>query len=124
MASILVVEDHDILRTVMVLTLQQAGYTTLEARSGRDALQHLTHNTRISLLITDLNMPEVGGLRLIETVQRDYAALPIVVISSFPRGIWVGNTAIQKVAQYLLKPVKQRQLLETVRLVINSAFVV
>jgi YesN/AraC family two-component response regulator len=63
-------------------------------------------------------------LRLIETVQRTYPQLPIIIISSFPKAIWAGNHAIQQVAQYLLKPVKQQQLLETVRFVISSSFAV
>ncbi len=123
MVRILVAEDHDILRTVMVLTLQQVGYRTLEARNGQDAIPHLAQDSQIRLLLTDLNMPDLGGLRLIETVQKDYPHVPIIIISSFPKGIWVGNHAIQRVAQYLLKPVKQQQLLETVRFIINSTFV-
>jgi len=123
MVRLLVAEDHDILRTVMVLTLQQVGYHTLEARNGQDAIQYLAQDPHIQVLVTDLNMPEMGGLRLIETVQKDYPHVPIIVISSFPKGIWAGNHAIQRVAQYLLKPVKRQQLLEAVRFIINSAFV-
>jgi CheY-like chemotaxis protein len=61
--SILVVEDQDEVRHMIARSLEAEGYRTVEARDGVQALA-LIRNQRIDLVITDIGMPQMGGLTL------------------------------------------------------------
>ncbi len=80
--TILTVDDSASVRQVVSFALRDAGDDTLEAVDGRDALTKLTANIR--LIITDLNMPNMGGLELIKQVRGGSANkyVPIVVLTT------------------------------------------
>jgi CheY-like chemotaxis protein len=63
-ATILVVEDHDESRQIIVRSLVEEGYQVVEARDGVQALSLLTSDRGIDLVITDIGMPNMGGLQL------------------------------------------------------------
>ena len=64
--SILVVEDEQELRSLFSLILEMEGFTVLQAADGEKGLELLrTHPGSISMLITDLNLPKIGGVDLI-----------------------------------------------------------
>jgi DNA-binding NtrC family response regulator len=78
---VLVVDDDGGVRHAMADVLGDEGYEVLLAENGRRALELL--DARVpALLITDLEMPEVGGERLIARVRELHPGLPILVISS------------------------------------------
>jgi CheY-like chemotaxis protein len=62
--TILVVEDEDEVRQIIVRGLEEQGYRVVEARDGVQALALLTSDPRIDLVITDIGMPNMGGLTL------------------------------------------------------------
>ena len=62
--TILVVEDHDNVRQELVRALRDDGYHVIEARDGELALSVLATGLRIDLLVTDIVMPNMGGLEL------------------------------------------------------------
>jgi two-component system chemotaxis response regulator CheY len=81
--TVLIVDDFEGIRQVIGLTLSNAGYTVLSAINGKDALKHLDGNP-ISLVVTDLIMPELDGIGLIREIRKlpDYRYLPILLLTT------------------------------------------
>ena len=90
--TILVVEDEDVVRALACRGLREQGYTVLEARHGREALDRMAgHGHPIDLVISDVVMPELGGRELgshLATLQPD---LPILYMSGY-----TGDDVIQR----------------------------
>jgi two-component system, chemotaxis family, sensor kinase CheA len=82
--KILVVEDSFTVRELQRSILEAAGYAVVTARHGRDALAALDRDTEIALVVTDLEMPELGGLELTRAIRADGArsSLPVVIVTS------------------------------------------
>jgi two-component system chemotaxis sensor kinase CheA len=83
-SRILVVEDSFTVRELQRSILEAAGYSVATARDGRDALAVLGRDAAISLVITDLEMPELDGIGLTRAVRADPArsSLPVVIVTS------------------------------------------
>lgn len=79
---ILVVEDEALLRLDAVNFLHDAGYATIEACNGADALAQIKRNPSVDLVFTDVNMPgEIDGLDLVARVNRRWPEIRIIVTS-------------------------------------------
>jgi DNA-binding NtrC family response regulator len=80
--TILVVEDEPFIRMFALATLQDAGFTVLQARNSAEALEILGRNGDISILLTDVRMPgAMDGLALVAQVHRDHPAIQSIVVS-------------------------------------------
>ncbi len=76
--TILVVEDETLIRQIAVNALAQAGYGVLTAKDGVEALELLeTAETPIHLMITDVQMPRLGGIELVQKVRTRFPSLKI-----------------------------------------------
>jgi len=85
MASILLVEDDDQLRTVLKELLTRSAYQVSEAPDGRGVCDmHRQH--RYDLVITDLVMPDIDGLALIIELRRADRSVPIIAMSGSRQG--------------------------------------
>jgi two-component system chemotaxis sensor kinase CheA len=82
--KILVVEDSFTVRELQRGILEAAGYQVVTARHGNEALRLLGRDPGIALVLTDLDMPELGGLGLTRAIRADPAcsALPVVIITA------------------------------------------
>lgn len=80
MANILVIDDDDIFRDVLVSALRQAGHTVREAGDGNEGLR-LFHEQPAELVLTDIVMPEKEGLDTIRDLHREFPAARIVAMS-------------------------------------------
>ena len=122
MATILVVDDDDDLRPLLVGVLQAAGYQTLEASNGVLGLR-LLRQQKVDLLVTDLVMPEKEGLELIMDVRAQFPGLRVVAISG---GVWSSKQSFLPVAKKLgadramSKPFTIEQFLTTIEEVLAS----
>ena len=84
--TVLLVEDEMAVRRATSRTLVRLGYTVIEARHGRDALQLYDANAgEIDLVISDLVMPEMGGWELVRHLRQRRADLPMLMISGYDR---------------------------------------
>jgi two-component system cell cycle response regulator CpdR len=78
---ILIADDNEILTRFLVILLHDAGYSVVEASSGKEVLRHINSSTEFDLLITDLVMPDMAGLELITVLKKSHPTLSIVAIS-------------------------------------------
>jgi CheY-like chemotaxis protein/chemotaxis signal transduction protein len=83
-AKILVVEDSFIVRELQRCVLESAGHEVVTASDGREALDALTKDEEIELVVTDLEMPRLGGLDLTRAIRADEhrSSLPVVMVTS------------------------------------------
>ena len=82
MASVLVVDDSavDRLRTEKILA-KDAGLTVSVAANGKEALEHLARGLP-DLVLTDMQMPEMDGLQLVEEIRSRYPAVPVILMTA------------------------------------------
>lgn len=115
--TILVVDDSATVVKFVSFSLKNGGYQVVTASDGMDALEKMsTLKQPIDLVITDLNMPNLDGYGLIETLRGsvDHRTTPVIILSSEEgdddreRGIQVGANS------YLVKPFKANVLLKEV----------
>jgi two-component system chemotaxis response regulator CheY len=113
----LVVDDSPAMRKQLSYALQRViGMEATEAGDGADAWRKLAGNS-FDILITDINMPMMDGLKLVSMVRSagSHQRIPIVVITTEGaeadrrRAMTLGASA------YLVKPVQAQQVVETVR---------
>jgi PAS domain S-box-containing protein len=85
--TLLLVEDEDAVRLLAARVLTEQGYAVLEARNGREALTILDRPDHgIRLLLTDVVMPDMGGVELSERVRREHPDIHIVYMSGYTEG--------------------------------------
>ena len=83
-ALVLVVDDEDAMRSVVVRALAHAGFRTLEARDGLEAVQvFLAHQGEVRVVLMDLTMPNMDGEEACRELQRRGAAVPVILSSGF-----------------------------------------
>lgn len=93
--SVLVVEDDEIVRSVMVEALLLLGLDVVECATGDEAVEMLEASPGLSLVITDVRMPgNVDGLALSKLIWTRWPDLPVVIVSGdtvLPPGFLAAN---------------------------------
>jgi two-component system chemotaxis response regulator CheY len=115
--KVLVVEDSPTMRQLIVFALKRIrGFQIVEANDGVDGLKKLSAE-KFDLILTDINMPIMDGLKLVSMVRNDpnYKETPIIVITTEgatedrERALALGAN------EYITKPIQTMKILETVR---------
>jgi len=120
--TVLLVEDEEMIREIAREFLAEAGYAVLEAVDGQAALERMRlHPHALDLLVTDVVMPRLGGVRLAEELRKEMPGLPVVFMSGYARGEDAGLTAGTPVSSFLAKPFSRPQLLAAVADVLRRA---
>ena len=84
--TILVVEDEEQVRTLIVRLLQKRGYSVQPATNGRHAIDLVQDGLQdISLVITDMIMPEMGGAAMLEELRKVRPDLPALCMTGYTR---------------------------------------
>lgn len=79
-ATILIIEDHTSVRTLLARVLEDVGYEVYEAANGRQGLEQFQVQP-MDLVITDLEMPEMNGLELILELTRAFLNVKVIAMS-------------------------------------------
>jgi len=114
---ILVVDDEENTRIGLTKLLVQEGFVVNSAASGHEALEYL-QSANVNLVISDINMPEMGGLAFLRELSRNFPSIHVIMITAYG-GVESYLEAMNLGAfEYLHKPVRLREL----RSVINKIF--
>lgn len=109
MKKILIVDDESNMRLVLKALLSREGYEVLTAADGVEALEALK-NRDVKVVVTDLKMPRLDGMGLLERVVRDYPSVPVIMITAHGT-IHTAVDALKKGAlDYITKPFDQTEL--------------
>jgi CheY-like chemotaxis protein len=111
--SILIVEDEAIVRKNLSYFLDSEGYETHEASNGLQAIE-LIKKHQFDLVITDLLMPELDGLELIQRVQAQSRQTRIIVFTAY-LSAKSADARLPGPVELLAKPIELDVLLSTVR---------
>ncbi len=109
--TILLVEDESVTRHALREGLELLEYQVLEAANGQDALAiYEQHATEIALVLTDVVMPQLGGMALVEALRARAASIPIILLTGHPLG-HTDDVNLHRVgAAWLQKPVNLDEL--------------
>lgn len=115
--SFLVVEDSPTMRQLISFSLKRIrGAKIAEAGNGVEALKKLSEN-KFDLIVADINMPLMDGLKLLSIVRKDpkHSTIPVIIVTTEgaeadkEKGMKLGANA------YLPKPIQTSELLKTVK---------
>jgi CheY-like chemotaxis protein len=108
--AILVVDDELVFRSAVNTILREAGFHVIEARDGLEAYEIVRAiGTTVELLLTDLLMPRMDGLSLVESVRELYPKMPVLLMTGSRLENRPGSYAV------LNKPIGRDALLQAVR---------
>ncbi len=119
--TILVAEDNEAIRMAIGETLGELGYVILSAANGIEALEILeTQAQTISLLLSDMVMPEMGGLELAQIGSRRHPGLKTIIMSGHP--LTQSQDALRKVGilDWIQKPFDIDTLAQQIRDTLDS----
>ena len=114
---ILIVEDSPTMRQLMLFALKKLpGTEIIEASDGVDALRKLPEN-RFDLVLTDINMPVMDGLKLLTMMKNNptYKEIPVVIITTEGREEDRKQGMALGAHDYIPKPIQTPHLLKVVR---------
>ena len=115
-ATILLVDDADVVRKSAARCLRRAGYVVLEARDAGEALSLLAENgDQIDLLLTDLVLPAMGGAQLVQEARKRYPAIATAFMTGHLGVSARCETALDPSTPVLIKPFTPSLLEERVR---------
>lgn len=120
--TLLVVEDSETERNILALTLQKAGYTIVQAGDGQEALEQLRKHSDVKLVISDLEMPRMGGLEFLSTRRQEpaIAKVPIMMLTSCSGKQYQQIAASLGAALYMTKPHITQELLDNIQRLITA----
>jgi two-component system cell cycle sensor histidine kinase/response regulator CckA len=119
--TLLVVEDNAVTRAALVESLEQLNYRVLEAENGRTALElYEQHGRGISLVLSDLVMPGMGGKALVQALREQDPGLPVVVLSGHPKADTAKELEEAGVVDWLQKPPSLESLAQVVGRALNG----
>lgn len=114
MAKILTVDDSEVFRHMLKLTLVGLGHTTISAVDGKEGLHLSLENQDASLVITDINMPVMNGIELIKEIRKVNSSIPILVLSTESCEELIKSGAEAGANGWVKKPFKAVQFLDVV----------
>jgi len=114
--TLLIVEDHDILREGLQLLLETEGYCVVAAMHGQDALRQM-ENITPDLILSDISMPEMDGYAFYEAVRArpEWVAIPFIFLTARGNRNDVFTSRKLGVEDYLVKPIQRHELITTIR---------
>lgn len=119
--TILLVEDEKILRETLAELLVLLDYKVLQAANGREALALFhQHAAQIQLVLSDMIMPEMGGLDLCHALRRHSAELPIIIMTGYSSDFSLQKLEELNVAAIMRKPMQLEVLTHTIEVLLNG----
>ena len=117
--KVLLVDDEQAIRFFVSRILQREGFDVLEASDGCDACSLLRRIPgSVDLLVTDVRMPRMTGIELVETVKVESPAMPVVYISGDPLHDQLHDPSSRVV--FLQKPFRPQAILDAIRAVTSQ----
>jgi two-component system cell cycle sensor histidine kinase/response regulator CckA len=118
--TVLVVEDEEALRCLVVDLLTHLGYRLLAASSGKEALSLAQRSGNIDLLVTDVEMPEMTGLELAAKVLESRPNLKVIFISGYAGGGVTVVESFKPEAVMVHKPFSIKTLAAKIRKLLDA----
>jgi DNA-binding NtrC family response regulator len=116
---ILIVDDDSSILEVLDARLTAAGFTTHKAASGPEALERLKKQ-RIDILVSDIKMPEMSGLQLLEKTRTIFPQLPVIFLTAYGTIPDAVDAVKAGAVDYLTKPFDGKELVRKIENIIAT----
>jgi two-component system, chemotaxis family, chemotaxis protein CheY len=115
--KILIVDDSRTIRQQVNFTLSKSGYEIVQAEDGQKGLQALAENQDVVMIISDVNMPNMGGLEMLEKIKTDtkHASLPVLMLTTEGAADLLERAKSLGAKGWLVKPFNPDQLIAAVK---------
>jgi response regulator RpfG family c-di-GMP phosphodiesterase len=123
-ANCLVVDDEPSVRRSLVRMLQAQGFRCYEAASGSAALDALERIGETPLVVSDIHMPDLGGIELLEAVRERYPDTSVIMLTGVGETVTAVDCLHKGAADFLLKPVSMGEFQERVARVLEKRMLV
>ena len=101
--TILVVDDEELIRNLILTFLSKLGHFCLTAMDGVDALEKMKGN-KIDAVITDIKMPNMDGIILTREISTQYPGIPVMVMTAFDEEYSAGTAISLGAREFVKKP--------------------
>jgi len=118
--TILVVDDEKNVRDITKAYLENAGYNVLEAMNGEEAI-HIFENEEIHLIILDVMMPKMNGMKVLEVI-REYSMVPIIMLTAKVDEKDLISGMKTGADDYIKKPFSMRELMVRVEAIMRRVY--
>ena len=114
--NILIVDDCRTTRKIISLYLNGAGYKTVVAANGVEAVEKLV-GAKVDFIITDLNMPQMDGIELTKWIRSNamYKNVPLVILTTDQDDLRRVNGINAGPSAFLTKPITKERLIDEVK---------
>jgi two-component system chemotaxis response regulator CheY len=122
MAKILIVDDSRTIRQQVSFTLSKGGHVVVEAEDGLKGIEALKANSDIAMVVSDVNMPNMNGLEMLEAVRKDASIshVPIVMLTTEGAADLLARAKSAGAKGWLVKPFKPEQLIAVVQKLVTA----
>jgi two-component system chemotaxis response regulator CheY len=122
MHKVLVVDDSASVRQQVGMALQHAGFEVVEAVDGVDAIARLSSVSGIRMVISDVNMPRMNGLDMVEKIKAEgkHTGLPILMLTTEGEPALIQRAKGAGVRGWIVKPFKAELLVAAVKKLIAA----
>ena len=122
--KILVAEDSNTIRKMVESGLAEAGFAVETVQNGREAYEKM-QDEQFDLVLSDIEMPEFNGFRLMELIQSDpdLATIPVIVMSTHDERSYIKRIVMMGAVNYLVKPFNIDQLVTMIERVLSDRFI-
>lgn len=111
--NVLYVEDEDDVREFTSKTISSIVNSVVVASDGKEGLSKFNENPNINLILTDINMPKMGGLEMCAEIRKVNESIPIVITSAHSDPNFLKKAIEVKVNAYAMKPIDLYDLIES-----------
>jgi two-component system chemotaxis response regulator CheY len=114
--TIMIVDDSASLRQVVGIALRGAGYDVIEACDGQDALAKLNANSKVSLIISDVNMPNMDGIAFVKAAKQmpNLKFTPVIMLTTEAQESKKQEGQAAGAKAWIVKPFQPAQMLAAV----------
>ncbi|RXJ76119.1 hypothetical protein CRV03_10165 [Arcobacter sp. F155] len=120
--NVLYVEDEDDVREFTSKTISTIVNSVETARNGKEGLEKFQENKEINLILTDINMPKMGGLEMCAEIRKIDNEVPIVITSAHSDPDFLKKAIDVKVSAYAMKPIDLYHLIESMIKAVEPIF--
>jgi two-component system, chemotaxis family, chemotaxis protein CheY len=121
MATILAVDDSETMLSMIKQTLEMGGYSVLLARDGKDGLSKFQENkSNLQLIITDINMPVMDGITLIQELRKLDKEIPILTLTTESEDGMKQKGYEAGANGWIVKPFRPAQFLDIIKQVLSD----
>lgn len=120
--SVLIAEDEELAMAHLLKLIETVGIgfsVVAKAHNGQEALEYLSHTT-VDLVVTDIYMPVMDGLTLLETIRKKYPSVQVLVVSGYQEFSLVKTAFTKGTLDYILKPLSPTKIRTTFSLLWNQ----